>query len=116
MTAGPGSNPIKNFQDVIDRDINVVARHSTSNHEVLKTAVEGTPMYNYYYDTMHDDPNYFVKVRVQIDYTLVLCIDSTSIRKEDADTTHGTSALGPCLMVAHKMFSSVQLLQNNRRT
>ena len=62
MTAGPGSNPIKNFQDVIDRDINVVARHSTSNHEVLKTAVEGTPMYNYYYDTMHDDPNMFVKV------------------------------------------------------
>ena len=66
MTAGPGSNPIKNFQDVIDRDINVVARHSTSNHEVLKTAVEGTPMYNYYYDTMHDDPNYFVKVRVRV--------------------------------------------------
>ena len=66
MTAGPGSNPIKNFQDVIDRDINVVARHSTSNHEVLKTAVEGTPMYNYYYDTMHDDPNYFVKVRLLI--------------------------------------------------
>ena len=74
MTAGPGSNPIKNFQDVIDRDINVVARHSTSNHEVLKTAVEGTPMYNYYYDTMHDDPNYFVKVRLLI----FICVLRTS--------------------------------------
>ena len=65
MTAGAGNNPIKSFKDVIDRGIRVVTRHSTSSHEFLRTASEGTPMHTYYFSSMHNNPNMFVKVRTE---------------------------------------------------
>ena len=59
MTSGPAPVPIRSFQDVIDRGYRVVVRGSTSNHEFLKTAREGTPMHEYYYKHMQGDPEAF---------------------------------------------------------
>ena len=59
MTSGPAPVPIRSFRDVIDRDYRVVVRGSTSNHEFLKTAREGTPMHEYYYNYMDGNPDAF---------------------------------------------------------
>ena len=60
MTSGPSPVPIRSFQDVLDRNYKVVTRPGTSNHEFLKTAAVGTPMYKFYYGSMHDDPTSFI--------------------------------------------------------
>ena len=51
---------IRNFQDVINNEYNVIVRHSSSNHEILRSAEEGTAMHHVYYKNMHDYPDQFV--------------------------------------------------------
>ena len=51
---------IRNFQDVMKYEYNVIVRHSSSNHEILRSAEEGTAMHNVYYNNMHDNPDQFV--------------------------------------------------------
>ena len=51
---------IRNFQDVLNNEYNVIVLHSSSNHEILRSAEEGTAMHNVYYSNMHDYPDQFV--------------------------------------------------------
>ena len=61
MTAGPAAVPIQSFQDVLEEGYEVVVNPGSSQHRALKDSEPGTPMHKVYYDTMHDDPNKFVK-------------------------------------------------------
>ena len=60
MTSGPSPVTIRSFQDVIDRGYKVITRPGTSNHELLKTAADGSAMHEFYYGYMHDDPTSFI--------------------------------------------------------
>ena len=51
---------IRNFQDVINQQYNVIVLYSSSNHEILRNAEEGTAMNKVYYNTIHDYPDQFV--------------------------------------------------------
>ena len=56
-----GSIDIKNFQDVIDKKYKVMVAKSTSQHEILKNAKEGSAMHRVYYNSIHDYPDQFVE-------------------------------------------------------
>ena len=51
---------IRNFQDIINKKYNVIVLYSSSNHEILRNAEEGTAMQKVYYNTIHDNPDQFV--------------------------------------------------------
>ena len=51
---------IRNFQDVINQKYNVIVLFSSSNHEILRSAEEGTAMNEVYYNTIHDYQDQFV--------------------------------------------------------
>ena len=60
MTTASAKENIRNFQDVIDKEYKVLVKESSSNHEVLKNAEEGTAMHKVYWDSIHDYPEQFV--------------------------------------------------------
>ena len=60
MTTASAKDDIRNFQDVIDKEYKVLVKQSTSNHEILRNAEEGTAMHKVYWDTIHDYPDQFV--------------------------------------------------------
>ena len=60
MTTASAKDDIRNFQDVIDKEYKVLVKESSSNHEVLKNAEEGSAMHKVYWDSIHDYPEQFV--------------------------------------------------------
>ena len=61
MTVTSSEDKISNFQDVLDLNYKVIVVESTSMHEILKNAEEGSAMHKVYYDTMHDNPKQLTK-------------------------------------------------------
>ena len=59
--SGPPSVKIRNFKDATDMEYRVLVQQYSSNNEFLKTAEEGTPMHNTYWDTMDNNMDAFVK-------------------------------------------------------
>ena len=59
--SGPSSVKIRSFKDATNMEYRVIVQQHSSNNEFLKTAEEGTPMYNTYWDTMDNNMDAFVK-------------------------------------------------------
>ena len=61
MTLGPKEALIRSFDDVLEEGYSVICTHSSSQHEILKISKPGTAMHKVYYETMHGNPDSFVK-------------------------------------------------------
>ena len=90
MTSNPPPPPIKSFADVIPGGYQVVTTFATTNHELLEFAPEGSAKLQVYRETMHDNPNGFIKnVPDAVDNLLPqnpkLLIFETSVFAEEDD-------------------------------
>ena len=54
MTTGPGSHPVRNFDDVLKGGYKVIVKEATGQSEELKNALPGSAKHNYYHDSSPD--------------------------------------------------------------
>ena len=61
MTTGSGLHPVRNFDDVMKGNYEVIVKEATSQSEELKNALPGTAKHKYYHDHMKGNPKATVK-------------------------------------------------------
>jgi hypothetical protein len=60
MTSGASDIPIRSFQDVIDQKYKIVVIPSSSQHNLMKSALPGSPMHKVYYESMDGNSDAFM--------------------------------------------------------
>ena len=59
--SGPTPLKVRNFKDAKNLGYRVIVQQYSSNHEFLKTAEEGTPMHDTYWNNIDANMDAFVK-------------------------------------------------------